>query len=345
MGKKKPVVDTRDVTGDGDVPTDEIAGRLPRPVGLLDLYTVGAPARIEGIEGRFTDVWLQKLSGGEHQQCVKKASAAKARIMAAVIDPATREASEEWQAAVGDLLDATSGQALTTDDGRRSLARWAFMDEMLAAANEAEQQLIFDTDDEDNTWAKDGYLEGLIESWSDGLDLVAAAYPDPEDDPDDLDDTERGRRVEARRVRVELLQFLADVRAARDEAARAVEDDALESNDLVDLRDKAAGAFLDRQAQYAWLQTFHTWRVFYSVRTPDDHAVRYFPDASTVDRLDDATREQLIGGYDEMALRGDEGKESPPQASSSPPSGLTEMVASMLSGLPDAGRTRSRGSS
>lgn len=313
---------------------DALEKRLPRPVGLADLYKSGKQITV-GPAGATMDVWVQKLTGLEHEECVRKASAAKAVVTTSRSDTS----SDEWMGAVGQLLDALSTMySDDEEDQRRELAMWAKSEEIAQVAVEIEARLMGDSEDEDNEWAKDGYVNGLVEAWLRGGDddgagglneeYVRCPDPGPEDSP---------RAHEAKRVFNEIGRFLKYADEQINEQTEAIISNAVATMTVDELRDQAAEKFLDARAAQVWHQEFIRWRAYHSTRDVNDHSRRLFESRAAVDDCDEMLIGELASAYDAFALTSAEGKDSRPDLSSLEWSGPIEAVRSTFSGLPTTG--------
>src|SRR5262249_10119305 len=147
---------------------------------LSDLYVRGKELSIDDGSGDPVTAWLQKLNEVDRESVLRRANAAKSRHLAFIDD----EESDAFQARYGRVREFGERVGLIsiiiTDDATKARLR-------------VEAQVSTDED----TWAKEGYLQGLVDAWAgddDNPGLAKTVVEDP-DDP------------EATRVRNELDRF------------------------------------------------------------------------------------------------------------------------------------------
>ena len=268
---------------------------------LADLYRVGQEATIS--DGTNTvKVWIQKMNPVEHQRAITKAGAARARKQAYARD----RDSDEFLAARSDLNDFTS----TPDE----LAEIAFSDEIAAKTIAAQAEL-----EADEEWAKDGYLDGLLEAWEGDVEVtdgdtpasrsvgLKLAYQDPDHDDHD----------EAVRVFGEIKRFTDQLeKIVAGERARIIADAVTMDRDA--LIDKAAEVMLERRASTAFLEEYQDWEMFLSVRRVDDHHKPYFATRDDIDMLAEETKAALSAEIVKITVEPQQGKDSEEAPPSSP---------------------------
>ena len=76
-----------------------------------------------------------------------------------------------------------------------------------------------------------------------------------------------------------------------------------------DLRRDVVNKIIDSEADFAWLNEFAHWQVFYSIREPEDNKQRYFTSREEVDAIDNRILSELIAAYREMTVDSTEGKD------------------------------------
>lgn len=273
-------------------------------------------------------VWVVKLNDDDHETCVRAADAAKARAM---IDRNNPE-SERWQAAYGATLN------LGDDPG--SLA------EYLSHFHMSEKALVIQAEvagEENGEWAKDGYLDGLLDAWrgTEAGDMgLQLAWQARNDDPETLDPALVLQIPEAERVYAELSRYEEAVEQKLDtERRRYVREH--EHDPIEDLRVKVVDTFLEKQAGEVWIKAFERAQVYYATREFVDEKAppggRYFQSPSEIADTHPEFRKRILTAYAEMSAAGVVGKSSPGPRSSSPRSGSSgEEETSEASGPTDA---------
>ncbi len=298
---------------------------------LRDLHVTGRPERI-GDGDSVVYLYVKKLNKMDMQRAVRKAGAARARHLAVLSDEDSDEYLDIWQQ-VHDL-------------DRDTVTTYVIGEELAKARQSAEAELELgeDADGETTEWGKDGYLQGLLDSWrgdetTDGLEAVYAE--DPED-------------TEAIRVFAELTRFadkVDELVAAQEADIRARHEDV----PLDELRRRAVKTFAESKANGAWLDEFEKARLWLGVRRPCEectvvadesrseqhggaHPERFFETRAEVDELEDETLGQLVDAYHAVSVDVTEGKDSEPTPDSllsSEPSDTAE--TEQPSGPPTAG--------
>lgn len=256
---------------------------------LEDLYVRGRELPVDDGSGDPVVVWVHKLSPLDHEKAIRKASAARAQVVLS----ARSEDSEEWQEAYADVLDL----------GKRDVLVDYLLAEDLARAQEStEAELSFGEE-----WTKDGYLQGLRDSWEDPEGSLRDRYAT---DPDDED---------ARRVFLELKRFADQVDA---QVAPELERLRRDYQDVPEdqLRQQAVARFVELRSGMLWLREFHKSQIFFGTRDVDDHNKRYFAHRDQVDTLAPEVFQALLHAFDELMVEPAEGKDSPRTPSSSPSS-------------------------
>lgn len=274
---------------------------------LSDLRKTRGQLTFEGEdeEGPYRiDVWVVKLNDHDRRSAVRAADAAKARVL---LDR-NNEESEAWQSAYG------QASALSEDPG--------VLAEYLSHFHLADKARVIQAEvagEENGEWAKDDYLQGLLDLWRGvepgdlGLQLAYAAR---NDDPTTLDPDLAGRIPEAIRVYEELERYEKAVDAKIEvERARFIRDH--ETLPVDELLRKAALTYLDTAASDAWMDEFNECRIYYSTRQFSDRHKRYFRDRAEIHDTDEAFLALILAKYDEISVEGIEGKGLPDLLSSS----------------------------
>lgn len=286
-----------------------------------DLYVLGRPFELsdgktdaEGVEPLPpVEVWLQKLDPLDADKTLRKANAAKARMLMVRSD----EESEEWLEIYADVATfhvEAMAEFLATEE----LAEYE-------ASVEAEQAA-------EEEWSKDDYLQGLRDAWNGSRDepgLKEAAEDDPERE----------------KCWAELKRFAEQIAPrVEDEKRRLIED--IKHRPIEELRKDAVRQYIERRASSVWLNEFRICEIAYGVRDAANHDRYYFGakgketediDWNRVRRLPPESFAALSNAYGELVVPPQEGKDLPEAPSSSQPSGLSGEVETVpASGLPVA---------
>jgi preprotein translocase subunit Sss1 len=265
---------------------------------IADLYVIGTEYKFD-TPSKKIKVWLQKPNDVDQAKAAKKAGAAQARVLAVLRDPT----SDEYLDFVGQAMDmekeAIVDKILEKERTRVSLAE----ESKLANADE---------------WADDGYLQGLRDSFRDGLQKEYLANP--------TDETS-----EAFRVYSELIRFQKEVNAAID-ADMADRHAAKMREPLEDLQDEVVAVLVKDAGMQAFLDEFRRCEVWLGTRvcthqdhkTPTFHRELYFESRAAVDDLQQLAFLQLSLGIQNITVDGLEGKDSEETPDSSSSSGSPE---------------------
>lgn len=248
---------------------------------LSDLYVTGKPASIGADTGEPVEVWLQKLNELDRNTAIRRASAAQARYQIDVDD----EQSDTFNAALAEVHDLDRDQAITmaiAEDVSRVRARV-----------EAERAM------DEETWGKNGYLQGLVDAWIGNEDSegLAATFQEQPEDP------------EAVRVKGELDRFEQEVYGLVSAQVDALRRD-LQETPEDRLYRLAAKALLKGRSDQAFLAEYTRQTLYLGVREPDDHGRRYFSTLAEYDDLPDKVRLELTAKYNDMTVEPAEGKGS-----------------------------------
>lgn len=247
---------------------------------LQDLYITGREVEVTGPNGSEV-VWIQKVTSVEQEAILRKANAARARVLMYRND----RDSEEYQSQYSEVADFGDRDFLISYLIQNDLNE-------LRASREAELAA-------EEKWATDNYLEGLRDAWegtddTDGLKQVWLKDPD---DP------------EASRVYRVLKEFA-------EEADKLIEPEAeflkKQYEDVADeeVMHKVVCQFLESKADSAWMRESARSEVFYAVRLQEDHTKQYFESRSEVDLLHPDVLGQLARAYQELRVDPVEGKGS-----------------------------------
>lgn len=260
---------------------------------LGDLWVVGKPLTFDDGKGPVT-VWLQKLNPIEEEEVIRRASAKRAKDLRLAHD----HDSEEWKLCESDLLEFTD---------RASRVDIAIRDELIGRQMRIEAELSAEEE-----WAKDGYLQGLVDLWEgtdDSPGLKERFLTEPED-PDVV------------RVKSELDRFNDRAEAEVEKERAALRRD-WDSNSDDELLAKCVEVIMERRATDTLMSEYELWQIYYGVRDPDHRSERYFVSGDEVRAIDPKTRKALLDHYRTLMVEHTEGKDSEETPVSSPSSELS----------------------
>lgn len=248
---------------------------------LSDLYVIGKEVVFDdGTEGEEPiKVWLSKLSPIQQRDAADSATGSRAKLLALKNNP---EADTNRIAVFREQLED-----LGVKD-RDSMIEFLIGPKLQEAYMSAESRL-----GSEGKWAEDDFLDSLQKAWNDGLADDYAVDNENE---------------EALRVYTLLVEFTDEVNEAVEEDK---EDLRLEFSHLSDedLAAKVMDRAIDAEADFAWVNEFSRWQVFYAVRYEDNHKEQYFELREEVDGLDPKVLNTLLSEYNQMTADPIEGKD------------------------------------
>lgn len=258
---------------------------MPAKRRLQDLYVVGKDETFPDDQGEPITVWLQKLNPVESGEAMRKANAARARVLSVQFAPE----SDAYQALWLEVLEMGDRDALVT---------YLSGEPILRALEREEARLSFE-----EPWVTDGYLVGLKDAWEAGLEERHLLAPDEESE----------------RVWADLQRFAALVQEVVDEEAATIRA-SFEAKSDDELRKLALERVITYQSNAAWLDEMHKCELWKGVREPDDHSALYFATRPEVDALQREVLQRLLNAYAELSVDVTEGKgseETPASSTSS----------------------------
>jgi hypothetical protein len=225
------------------------------------------------------EIWLSKISPIEQRDAADQATKARAKILSLKNAPD----AESERLLYEDQLDDLG--LFERDDLITFLAT-----SKIEEARVSNEQRIAAED----PWSKDDYLNSLQSAWNDGL--MDEWVVDPE------------ANEEAARVYSELKRFTEEVEEAMIDDVENIKSE-FDQIDDEKLRKDAIDKILESEADFAWMNEFSYYQVFYAVRYPDDHKLRYFESVDEVKCIDTRILSEIIREYREMTVEGVEGKD------------------------------------
>ena len=252
---------------------------VPKKRRLTDLYQKGKYATLndDSDEAEGIQVYIAKINDLDQKKAVEKSGAARAKHLIMMHDK-----SDPGRAYYVEQLNAFDA------DDPDNLISLIIQPKLAEAEMSAEAEIASMEE-----WSENGYLESLQESWNGGLAETFEVNPEDED---------------AARVYKELLRFAerveAEVQSSRKDLVESYAHRSYE-----ELLNLAVDRLIDIDASTAWLDEFNRWRIFYSVRDPENHKERYFESREEVDQLDSEIISELINHYDALTVSAQEGKD------------------------------------
>lgn len=247
---------------------------------LTDLYVTGTEVTLNDGDNQddAVTVWLSKISPIEQRDAADKATAARAKLLLIKNTPLH---SAERLVYEDQLLDL----GLTR---REDWVEFIALNEIQEAELSNQERIA-----SEGEWAKNDYLDALQKAWNDGL---GDKYEEDENDE------------EAKRVYDELMRFTQEVVEATEEDRTNILDKyAADSDD--ELMKQAVDRIIDAESDFAWMNEFSRWQLFYAVREPNAKKVRYFVEKEEVDALDARIVQTLLEKYREITVDPIEGKD------------------------------------
>lgn len=249
---------------------------------LSDLYVKGKEVTIDDGNGA-VEVYLQKVMPVDSEAAFRAANAAKSRALSLRTDPD----SVMFQYIQSRCEEATKDQ----------------MVDQLAELEVARKRRVIEAELEaEDKWAKDDYLQGLLDSWETGLKEKYFAGDDEKDDNNNPVDKE-----EATRVFKEIEKFNTELeKRVKREKEAAVKD--LTSMAHTKIKDRFFDALMEQQAEISWFKEYRRQELYFAVRDPEDHTEKAFESPDEVDQMAPELIEKLADEYASISIDAIEGK-------------------------------------
>jgi hypothetical protein len=278
---------------------------------LTDLYITGKTIAIDdgttetdpdsGEEVSFEPitVYLRKLNPIDQETCLRRANAERSKVLSIRNKPE----SPEYEGFVNDCIGMTPTERIELIMAQEVVQFRSARESEIAAEEE---------------WSNDRYLDGLLESWQNGLEVEYALDPE---------------NPEAKRVFEEMSRYqkiVDDLVDAEIESLRL----GYERMEPEDLNEMVVEKLISFAADSAWLQEYRRSEIWLSVRESDDHKRRYFESREEVNDLSLEVMQRLVSEYAAMNVPATEGKDSAAtQASSDSSEQPKQEEAVVTSGL------------
>lgn len=269
---------------------------MPKTRRLTDLYVKGKEVLISDGKTEPIPVWVQKLNPVLQEEALRRANAARARLLTKKKMPDTHE----YQSIRNDVLGKDPEELidfLVADlVGQRTPAIEAEM------ASEEE-------------WSENSYLQGLRDAWNNEMRDRFHTDNTDEEALQTWTELKRFSDLVSDRLKSEADSYRRDFEGKSDE-------------DLVELVfDKTFQAAGDM----AWVHEYRRCEVYLGVRDAENHRERYFENRDEVDELEQETLVTLVAAYHDLNVDVTEGKDSegtPPSSPSSEQSAKVETANS-----------------
>lgn len=279
---------------------------------LSDLYRVGRPVTFNDDSGlEPIEVYIKKLSATEAESVVRRAGAARSKVLLASRD---RE-GEIWRDAYNEVC--------TID--REQLVNISLTDEI----NRIMQNIQAEVAAEDE-WSEGDFFQGLKDAWwgepggDGGLKFI---YEKGDESDEQWDDAKRT---------FEALRKFDRIVAERVEEERQAHIRDAASYDIEELREKVTEKQLELKGDQEWLRAFQIGQVYYGTRESEKNSKRYFESYTEIDQLDSVVLEQLFEHFKNLSVDATEGKDSPLNPDSSQQSAPADEGETAASSGPEA---------
>lgn len=248
---------------------------------LFQLYVTGNPVTIGDDDGNEETLWIQKLNQHENESAYRKANAKRAKF---ILDK--RDADSQA------ILELRGEYEALLDDGREPMVTY-LANEKIGSAYEAREAELAASDE----WSKDGYYQGLLDSWNDEM-AERYARRDDGDEPD-----EEAIKVfdEMKRFTEELEKILLSEKEDHMAYFEAMSDEKLEKLLIEKL---IAG-----EADSIWLNEYKMQEIYYACRDFSNHTVRYFDSRDELNKIDFNVLIALLSAYRDLNVELTEGKD------------------------------------
>jgi hypothetical protein len=235
-----------------------------------------------------TEVWVERPSPDQHEECLRKARADRARRYQQLID----ERSDERLALLQEVQKMNKEEVVEAlmEKEQRNLERQALND-------------VLFSEDYGSDWGSGGekwsaILEAITDRYTEidgrNAELKAAnASEEALTNPDDDEEIQRLSKVQE--------TFETEVKARRDEL---VADWKLQISvhSIEKLREDLIQQRIDLECDIAWFATFKFEQLYRAVRYMEDHTILYFKNANQIKALPRVIQEQLMDGLNEVDI-------------------------------------------
>lgn len=235
---------------------------------LQDLFVQGAVHTFDDGTDK-VEIYFKKLNSFESETAFKKANALRAAVLSVKFKEDDDPDKLVFYSEVYELGDSVE-----------DLADLILADSVADVYAKAEQRAS-----EQEEWKKDGRIQGLFDSWRDGLNDEYA-----------LEKSEESVAV------FEQLQEFSEAVKKIAEAELEREKRDLLKKPLKTLQKLLVDKMIDIEANHKWVVEYNKWEVFFSARDIEDHSVKIFPSREFLDEIDDGFFSQLLVAYKSLVI-------------------------------------------
>ena len=255
---------------------------------LSDLFEVGKIVTVAYPGKPETQVWVERPSPDQHEECTRKARADRARRYQELMD----DNSDERLALFQEVQKMDKEQVVDAlmEKERRNLERQALND-------------VLFSEDYGSDWGSEG------EKWSAILEAITDRYREIDDrnaelkaanadeealtDPDQDEEIQRLSKVQG--------NFEAEVKERRDELVKDKRTE-IAVGRVDALRRELIQQRIELECDIAWFATFKFEQLYRAVRYINDHTVLYFKNSNQIKALPRVVQEQLMEGLNEVDI-------------------------------------------
>lgn len=235
-----------------------------------------------------TMVWIERPSPDQHEECLRRARADRARRYAELM----ADDSDERLALLQEVnkMDKEEVVDALMDKERRSLERQALND-------------VLFSEDHGSDWGSEG------EKWSAILDALTARYREIDERNKELKAANAAEESLTKPDADEEIQRLSRIQENFETEVKArleelVNDWKLQISVHVieKLREDLVQQRIDLECDIAWFATFKFEQLYRAVRYTSDHTVLYFKNSNQIKALPRVVQEQLMEGLNEVDI-------------------------------------------
>lgn len=257
---------------------------------LKDLFMVGQLETLTDGSDEVT-VYIQKLTTAKIEECYKAANKSKSTVKALIKEyDKKKDLGEEVQFSedLGFYIEEVDEFLETRDD---------FINYLISKDEDEARQSKEAEIAANDEWSKEGYLEGLQDSWHEGLKEIY------------LTEDEGSEEYEKAKV---VLDELARFQALVEVEMKDVRNELIyDLQDLTDetLREKAYKQYIKDVAEGEFIKTFLMHQVYHAVRDPENRSEYIFSSPEDVYELTPETFAILQNAIQKITVPSTEGKD------------------------------------
>jgi hypothetical protein len=255
---------------------------------LSDLFETGKIVTVAYPGKPITEVWVERPSPDQHEECLRKARADRARRYAELMADNSDERLALLQEA--NRMDKEELVDALLDRERRNVERRALND-------------VLFSEDHGSDWGSEG------EKWSSILEAITARYTEIDERNAELKAANADEEAMANSDDDEEIQRLSKIQEGFEEEVKARRDELLKDakveiavNPIEKLRDDLIEGRINLECDIAWFATFKFEQLYRAVRYKDDHTRLYFKNSGQIKALPRVVQEQLMEGLNEVDI-------------------------------------------